>query len=407
MPNSSRSSVDSLIPPELPKVRSTSQQRRALGAAALVAVLALLWIAKPVGTGLLLGGLVGFSLQSLQVRLRHRWGSKTAALICTLGSTTALSALVFTFGYVMIARGIAVILWAPSLLESGTPLRAQIERLEVFLVRIHVSADELALRLQQEAVNLGSEAIGLAANLLTLLLYSLLTLFFTAIATYFVLQSWERLALAAEVILPIHPRHTRIVFAQLRDVGRHVFLGTLTTALVQGTLAGLGFWVCGVPQPAFFGVLASVASLLPAVGTLLVWAPLGVYLMLIGSTGAGVALLIYSVVVVVGFSDYVLRPYLVGDNELVPTLLTFVALFGGVEVFGLRGLVVGPIVVTLAVALLRTYHAEMSSLIPQEVAVARPSTTPVIQIANPALVVTRSEFIGHGGEETPPNNDPA
>jgi predicted PurR-regulated permease PerM len=204
------------------------------------------------------------------------------------------------------------------------------------------------------------------------------------------------------------------VFEQLRDVGRHVFLGTLTTALVQGTLAGIGFWVCGVPQPAFFGVLAAVASLLPALGTLLVWAPLSVYLILIGSTGSGVALLIYSAVVVVGFSDYVLRPYLVGDNEVVPTLLTFVALFGGVEVFGLRGLVVGPIVVTLAVALLRTYHAEMSSLIPQAVIPAQSPAlstiarvTQITQVTRASIVATGSEFAGHGAQEIRPGNDPA
>ncbi len=328
----------------------------------LIGIAALIWIARPVGSGLLLGLLVAFSLQPIHERLRRRWGSRAAALGCTIGSTTVLSLLLAGIGYVLIARGISAIGAAPGLLAPGAPVRLQIERLAGRLTQLSIRPEAVIEKLQQEAVNLGTEAAGLVANLLSLALWTLFTLFFVAITTYFVLRSWERLALAAEEILPIHPRHTRMVFVQLRDVGRHVFLGTISTALAQGTIAGLGYWICGAPQPAFFGVLTAVASLVPAVGTMLVWVPLGVYLILTAHSVAGIILLIYGACVVIGFSDYFLRPYLVGDTEMVPTLLTFVSLFGGIEVFGLLGLVVGPIIVTLAVALLRTYHAEMVAI---------------------------------------------
>jgi predicted PurR-regulated permease PerM len=360
-PRDAASSHDTIIPPSLPNTASTDKQRRALGVCVLVGVAALIWMALPVGSGLLLGGLTAFSLQPIHERLRRRWGSRTAALVCTVGSTTALSLLLAGLGYVLIAKGISAVGAAPGLLAPGAPLRMQIERFGGRLshLPIPIHPQDLIDKLQQEAMKLGTEAAGLVANLLAMLLYTLFTLFFVAITTYFVLRSWERLALAAEVILPIHPRHTRSVFEQLRDVGRHVFLGTLLTALAQGLMAGLGYWVCGAPQPAFFGVLTSMASLVPAVGTMLVWVPLGAYLILTGHMVAGVILFIFGAFVVVGFSDYFLRPYLVGDTETVPALLTFVSLFGGIEVFGLLGLVIGPIVVTLTVALLRTYHAEM------------------------------------------------
>ena len=96
---------------------------------------------------------------------------------------------------------------------------------------------------------------------------------------------------------------------------------------------------------------------MPAVGTLLVWVPAGLYLIATGHPTMGVVLLAWGALVIVGVSDYVIRPRLVGD-ETMPALLVFLALFGGVEVLGLRGLIIGPVVMALAVAVLRLYARE-------------------------------------------------
>jgi len=133
--------------------------------------------------------------------------------------------------------------------------------------------------------------------------------------------------------------------------------GTVVTGVAQGVLAGLGFWITGVPQAAFFGIATALASLVPAVGTLLIWIPAGLYLFATGHPGKGIIELLWGALVVVGFSDYVVRPRLVG-GETIPALLVFIALFGGLEVFGLAGLVVGPVIVSLAVAVLRLYADE-------------------------------------------------
>ncbi len=92
--------------------------------------------------------------------------------------------------------------------------------------------------------------------------------------------------------------------------------------------------------------------LLPAVGTLLVWVPAGVYLFVTGHEAMAFVLWAWGALVVVGFSDYVIRPRLVGD-EGVPGILVFIALFGGLEVFGLSGLIAGPLLIALAVAVIR------------------------------------------------------
>ena len=108
--------------------------------------------------------------------------------------------------------------------------------------------------------------------------------------------------------------------------------------------------------------MTALASLVPAIGTLLVWIPMGLFLIATGHPGAGALELVWGALVVGIATDYIIRPKLVGSDNGVPTLLTFIALFGGAEVFGLLGLVVGPVIVTLAVALIRTYQAEIAAV---------------------------------------------
>lgn len=337
---------------------TTESQRRALGVMALLAVVAMLWMAIPVGTGLLLGVLVGFSLQPLDERLRRKLSPRPAALVCSIGATTVIGASVALFGYAIAVRGVSVLVAAPSLLAEGGGLRRALDRLAVYLSVFHVSSQDLMGKLQAQVNDLESDAASVAADAIGLTMHGLLTLFFLGITTYFVVSHWERMARRAEIVLPLHPRHTRALLAELREVGRHVFVGTLFTGLAQGLLAALGYWACGAPQPAFFGAITAAASLVPGVGTVLVWLPMAAYLLAGGHTVGGVALIIYGALVVVGASDYVIRPKLVGDNATVPALFTFVALFGGVEALGLVGLVLGPLLVTFAIALLRTYYEE-------------------------------------------------
>jgi predicted PurR-regulated permease PerM len=134
------------------------------------------------------------------------------------------------------------------------------------------------------------------------------------------------------------------------------------TGILQGLLAAVGYWITGVPDPAFYGALTAFASLVPAVGTLLIWVTIGVVQLAAGHVGAGVAQLIYSALTVGIFTDYIVRPRLVGHERGVPTILVFVALFGGIEVFGVIGLILGPVLVTLSWAILKTYAQAVAEI---------------------------------------------
>ena len=136
--------------------------------------------------------------------------------------------------------------------------------------------------------------------------------------------------------------------------------GTVVTGLAQGLIAALGFWITGVPEPLFFGIATALASLIPAVGTLLVWVPAGLYLFAIDHPAKAIIELVWGALLVVGLSDYLIRPRLVGDAAM-PALIVFIALFGGLKTLGLPGLIVGPVVMALAVAVLRLYAGERAS----------------------------------------------
>ena len=339
-----------------------ARQARALDILAVVALAALVWLASPVGVGLFLGALLGFTLQPIYERLRLRgWRPSAAALSCTIAATVAISGAVSMLGVLFVTRGVTLVSSLPALLGPGGAVRTFADRALKGLGPLRLDSGDLASKLEQEAMTLGDRVAGVAAQIAGTTFGALLTLFFVTLTSYAVLRHWNTLVARLELTLPLEPRHTHALLDQFRKVGREVLWGTVVTGLAQGLLAAIGYWVTGVPQPAFFGALTAVASLVPAVGTLLVWIPLALFRIATGHVVAGLALLIYSTLFVGIVSDYVIRPRLVGSDKNVPVLLTFVSLFGGVEVFGLVGLILGPVIVTLSVAVLKTHEAAVAA----------------------------------------------
>ncbi len=337
---------------------STTRQMRALEVLALAAFLTLLWIARPVGVGIFLGVLLAFTIEPIYARLRTRgWSGRVAALACVLAMVVVTTGTVVTLVALFVTRGVALVRSLPPLLAPNGALRRLAEK---GLGVVHLDPAAALAHLESQAAGLESRAAGFAAGVAGATFAGLLTIFFMALAMYYVLRHWTEIVRRAELDLPFNPRHTRALFGQFRRVGSAVLRGTVVSGVVQGVLAGLGYWACGVPDPAFFGALTAAASVVPAVGTALVWVGAGIYLIAGHHVARGVIELVYGAIVVGVVTDYVIRPRLVGRNTGVPAVLTFVALFGGVEVFGIVGLVVGPVIVTLCVAVLKTYEEELA-----------------------------------------------
>jgi predicted PurR-regulated permease PerM len=348
--------------PSLPPGPSQPSERRALGLCTLAAAIALIWIAAPLGIGILLGMLGAFWVQPLYRRLRRHMPHTPdlAALTCVTSATLVLAFVIGLVGYELVVHGVAMAQGLIAMLSPAGVAGGWEDSLARRLAPLHVQIGDLVARLREAATDLAARAAELAAAIASATANVLLTLFFLTLTMHFTLRNWDRIGRRAEVLLPLSPRHTRALLSEFQRVGRSVLAGTVFTGMAQGALAWIGYEVFGVPQAAFFGAMTAFASLIPAVGTLLVWVPIGIWLLVMGHAGAAVGVMVYSSLVVVGVSDYLIRPRLVGGQGEVPPLLTFIALFGGVEAFGLMGLVIGPVIMSLGLALLRIYEKEVA-----------------------------------------------
>jgi predicted PurR-regulated permease PerM len=182
-----------------------------------------------------------------------------------------------------------------------------------------------------------------------------LGLFVFMIALYYFLRDGARLKKTIIALSPIRDEDDAMVIERLETAINSVIRGSLTIALIQGVLTGIGFTIFGVPNSILWGVVAAFAALIPGIGTSLVLVPGVAYLFVLGGGGGpAIGLLIWSVVVV-GLIDNLLGPRLVGRGMRLHPLIVLLAVFGGLSFFGPAGVFLGPLCISLLVALLSIY----------------------------------------------------
>jgi predicted PurR-regulated permease PerM len=212
-----------------------------------------------------------------------------------------------------------------------------------YLGRLGVDIDDIGQRLSASAVAatqfVASRALGIGQDVLrfTALFFLMLYMLF------FFLRDGNRLVAALIRMLPLGDARERQLLAKFAEVSAATIKGTLVVGLVQGALGGGLFWILGIPAPVFWGTLMAVLSVLPAVGPGLVWGPAAIILLGLGEIVKGIVL-IAAGVIVIGLVDNVLRPILVGRDTQMPDYLVLLSTLGGLTVFGVSGLVIGPVI---------------------------------------------------------------
>ena len=188
----------------------------------------------------------------------------------------------------------------------------------------------------------GSVALGVFGTLVSFVMMLFLLFFF--------LQDGRAMLASLTGLIPMEPARRAQLLKYLADVTRAVVFGSTATAVIQGIFVGVGFAIVGLPSPLVFGVLATIAAFLPA-GAAAVLVPATIYLMFDGRWGAGIFMAIWTAAMWV--VENVLRPVLTAHRAEVSTLAIFVGAIGGAAAFGVLGLVIGPVLLSFAVALLR------------------------------------------------------
>jgi len=156
---------------------------------------------------------------------------------------------------------------------------------------------------------------------------------------------------------PLRDAHDRLLVEKFISISRATLKGTIVVGAIQGLLGGLMFWIAGIPSPAIWGLVMVLFSIIPMVGTAIVWVPAAIIMFFLGQIWQGIFILAvgFGVISVI---DNILRPKLVGKDTQMHPLLIFFASLGGISLFGLPGFIIGPIIVSLFMALSEIYSIE-------------------------------------------------
>jgi predicted PurR-regulated permease PerM len=179
--------------------------------------------------------------------------------------------------------------------------------------------------------------------------------FFVLFTLYYLLRDADRIIAAIRQFVPLDTRDTDRILRETNEIIRASLQGVLAIAAIQGALGGLAFWVLGIPSPLLWGVVMFFLSMIPMAGAFIVWVPAAAYLLITGHWIKALLLTLWGALVI-GTIDNVLRPRLVGQKTKLHELVVLFSVLGGLRVFGVLGIVVGPVVVAITLALLDVWR---------------------------------------------------
>jgi predicted PurR-regulated permease PerM len=167
---------------------------------------------------------------------------------------------------------------------------------------------------------------------------------------FFFLRDGDNMISRARRLIPLDEERKERLFSQLGAVTRAIVMGTTITAMLQGVLIGIGFTIADLPSPVVFGVLAALLSLLPVGGAAFVWIPAALWLFFDRHWGYGIFMVVWGLLL--GGLDNVLRPILISGRARISALAVFVGVLGGIPAFGAIGIILGPVALSLVLALI-------------------------------------------------------
>jgi predicted PurR-regulated permease PerM len=196
--------------------------------------------------------------------------------------------------------------------------------------------------------------LGFSTAILKNFFLMIIKLVLMVITLFFLYRDGEAFLQRFLSVIPLEEAESDALLDTVRRVLSAVIYGILLTCLVQGILGGIGFWFSGLPSPILFGALMAVAALVPVVGTALIWLPGALWLFARGEVVMGIVLLAWGMIVV-GMIDNLLRPLFISGRAHLSLFIIALGVLGGVFAFGPLGVVTGPIILALFLAVFEIY----------------------------------------------------
>ena len=239
------------------------------------------------------------------------------------------------------------------------------------LIDLQSAAEKFSDALLKSGQALTSRALTIGQNALVFVFNLVIMLYLL----FFFLRDGEQLVRLLRRAAPMERGQIHYLTSKFSTVVRATVKGNVLVALVQGALGGLAFWALGIRGAVLWGAIMAFLSLLPAVGASLIWAPVAIYLLAVGSIWQGVALIVWGVLAV-GMADNLLRPILIGKDTKLPDYLVLLTTLGGMSLFGLSGFVIGPTIAALFMAAWALFAREEEKIAPDAASDAAADAAP-------------------------------
>ncbi len=286
-----------------------------------------------------------------------RWDSLASLLVVGI----ALIALIgpFTYFSVLLVREMG------DLVEDLQRGKARVENLLVHPALqagvdqvaswMQTSREELNKAIADQISRLTMELFGKATGGIRNLIGALLSFVIMALTLFFLFTAGPAFFDRAQQYLPFSPQQRNRLIREAQDIIISTIYGGVIIALIQGSMGGTAFYFLGIASPVLWGFAMALASFLPLVGPFIIWAPASLYLFFQGAVGKAVLLLVIGGGAISSV-DYFLRPMIIGKRTRMPFLFIFFSVLGGIQVFGILGFVMGPMVLALFISVIEIFR---------------------------------------------------
>ncbi len=278
--------------------------------------------------------------------IRKRWRKTGTAVLFILGSLVII-ALPLYFSIRLISSELSILLNNSAELVADARLVGQ----KIYeLTGVQLMTDENILTFQKQAATIIPSLLNSSASILS----NFAVMFFLL---YFMLVNGREIEKFLDRFIPLKEENIDMLSLEARNMIRANAIGIPVLAIIQGVVATIGYWIFGVKDFALWGFLTGVFSMVPIVGSALIWAPLCIYLFAIDKTGKAIGLLLYAALLISNI-DYVVRLTLLRKFMDVHPVITVFGVIVGLGLFGFWGVIFGPLLISYFVILIRIYMNE-------------------------------------------------
>ena len=367
---------------DAPNARSEQERIRRVVLIAVVSAVTLLflWMIHEYLLALLLAALTAGMLYPIYQRISRAFGGRK-----NLAAGTVVGLLILLVLAPLIGLGALTSVQAVELARAAQPLIQQtlaggslIHRIAERYPRLAVLEPyegQITAKLGELGTELGKVMVGVFTTAASETLSFLVLAFVLLYAVFFFLVSGRATLRKILYYSPLPQEDEDRIVGRFLSVARATLKGTFVVGVVQGALGGLGFWIAGIDGAVFWAVCMTVMSVVPSVGTAIVWVPAVGYLFAMGRTLAAVLLLLWCSIGV-GTIDNFLRPRLVGKDTQMPDLLILLSTLGGIVLFGIAGFIIGPLIASMFVTVWEIYGEAFRDVLPEPAPLSSPTVPP-------------------------------